>query len=348
MKTILLSAIAVVLMGLSSCSGEAGNFIVENEEILPVKSYGNVSSRKILDGFFIQSIAFDKSGSVWIGTFKQGLIKYNEQEIKHFNFSNSPFTNEMVINSIATDSNDNLWIGSNGLIKYDGENFSLYNSTNSPIPEDYIHSINTDHQNNLWFSSSRFRLGGIVKFDGKSKWSVFTPDNSEMPGNLISSIAIRGNDVWAGVNDYVNNVFLVKLTDDKVKCYSGKQLGFTPYYLGNLCMDNNNTLYILNDFMLSSTIYNDDPHLFAFDGKSAKAITCPHGALNRMYIDSKDNIWCVSRNAEDILIYTKVEWLAVSVFPEDDKGNTIFCIKEAPDGKIWIGTGNGIYIIDAL
>jgi hypothetical protein len=42
-----------------------------------------------MDGYFVTSIAFDSKGNAWIGTFKQGIIKYNPLETVIYNSSNS-------------------------------------------------------------------------------------------------------------------------------------------------------------------------------------------------------------------------------------------------------------------
>ena len=87
-------------------------------------------------------------------------------------------------------------MGCDGIMKYDGTNFTLYNSTNTPIPEDFVYSIAIDSKDNIWFTSCRFREGGIVKYDG-TDWNVFTPENSDLPVNMVQSIAIDQNDnVW--------------------------------------------------------------------------------------------------------------------------------------------------------
>lgn len=331
------------------------SFIVQLEKEGKIRNegelinHGNISGRRILDPYFIMSIAFDKDGNAWIGTFKQGLIKYNEQETTYFNSSNSLFTADMVINSINSDSKGTVWIGSDGLIRYDRNKFSIYNSANSPIPEDYIHSIKIDSRDNIWFSSSRHQLGGLVRFDGKSKWKVFTPKNSSMPGHMISSIAIGGNNkVWVGLNDYVENNFLVKIENEQITRYTAKNIGFTPYYLGDICVDSKDQLYVLSDYSLSSSMYNDGPHIFSFDGKNTKKIYCPYDDLHSMMIDSKNNLWCIPRYPKDILVYKNDEWHVFSIFDKEDTEQAIFCIQEAPDGKIWVGTAKGIYIIDGL
>ncbi len=331
---------------LFSCDKDSGSSAIVSKVNIDEKLYyKDVTSRKIADGYFITSIAFDKEGNAWLGTFEQGLIKYNDQETICYDSSNSIITNDAVINSIAVDSKNNVWIGSDGLIKYNGKKFHLYNSKNSPIPEDHIHSINIDSKDNIWFSSSRYQLGGLVRYDGTDNWKVFTPKNSKLPGNMISGIAVAGNDVWVGLNEYVNDARIAKITNDNVTVYSNKQLGFSPYYLGNLCVNSKNQLYVNNDYSLSSMMYNESPNIFSFDGKSTQLIDCTHGDINYISIDRKDNIWCISPLINYILVFDGHKWLAYNIFPEG-VNDGIFCIEEAPDGSMWIGTGNGLYIVD--
>jgi len=156
---------------------------------------------KILDGYFVKSIAFDKQGNAWIGTFKQGLIKYNSSGVTVYNSLNSIISDTSVIYDLAIDNKNNVWIACEGLIKYDGINFTHYNSLNTPIPEDFVSSI--DSKVNIWFSSSRFRQGGIVKYNG-ADWTVYTPDNSDLSVNFVQSIAIdqsNDNKIWIGTGD---------------------------------------------------------------------------------------------------------------------------------------------------
>ena len=70
-------------------------------------------NHKILDGYFVTAIAFDHLGNAWIGTFKQGLIKYGADGIVVYNSTNSIISATAVINEIAIDSKNNVWIGEN-------------------------------------------------------------------------------------------------------------------------------------------------------------------------------------------------------------------------------------------
>ena len=334
MKNLVFISIIAALTVLMSCS---------EDDVLS----GSVSGDRILNDFFVTSIKFDNSGNAWIGTFKQGVIKYNDRKSTLFNSSNSPLDG-VVVNSIAIDSKNNIWIGANGLVKYDGKEFKLYNNENTPIPENYIHSINIDKDDNIWFSSSRHMTGGVVKFDGNNKWNTFIYKDTEsgIEGCIISGIAIAGDNVWAGIQTSDNN-HLMKISSNNETTYIGNDQGLEAYSLGRLCADKNSNVYMIHDYSYSSAlVFNDGPHLFVTDGKSINAITCPYGEINLINTDSKGNLWCVrSFNSRVLLRYNGKEWVDFNIIREDED-NTIFCIEEAPDGKIWLGTGKGIYIID--
>lgn len=297
---------------------------------------------KILDGFFIKSIAFDKQGNAWIGTFKQGLIKYNSSGLTIYNSTNSIISDTSVINDIAIDNKNNIWIACEGLIKYDGSNFIHYNSSNTPIPVDFVSSIAIDSKDNIWFSSSRFRQGGIVKYNG-TDWTVYTPENSDLPVNFVQSIAIDKNDnVWLALNEMVNDLYLAKISNDKWTIYTSSELGFTPYYFGNIQIDSKNRLCGAIDYSLSSTLYNNGTQVFVFDGKASESLKFDNStSVKFLTVDKNDNIWCGMYGG--YAVFNGDKWTVEGSRFIDDG---VFAIEQSNDNKIWIGTGNGIYIND--
>ena len=294
---------------------------------------------QLLDGYFIKSIAFDNLGNAWIGTFKQGLIKYNLSETIVYNSDNSIISDTSVIYDIAVDSKNNIWIACEGLIKYDGTEFVRYNSENTPIPEGFIHSIAIDSKDNVWFSSSRYGQGGVVKYNN-SNWTVFTPDNSELPVNLIQSITIDKNDnVWLALNEIVNDTYLLKISDDKWTTYTNTDLGFTPYYFGNIQVNSKDQLCGAIDYSLSSMILNNGPQVFIFDGNSAEQLQYDNiSNIQFISVDKDDNIWCGVYGG--YAVYNGQNWI---IDNETFKKEGVFTIEQSPNNKIWIGTGDGIY-----
>jgi ligand-binding sensor domain-containing protein len=59
----------------------------------------------------------------------------------------------------------NKWIGTDGggLAKFDGVNWTVYNTSNSGLPGNSVNAIAIDGQGNKWIGTYG---GGLAKFDG--------------------------------------------------------------------------------------------------------------------------------------------------------------------------------------
>ena len=67
-----LSYLMIIVIILSSC----GNGIISSNSSHSVPEH-------ILKGYFVLSIEIDKNETAWIGTFKQGLIKFDENAFRY-------------------------------------------------------------------------------------------------------------------------------------------------------------------------------------------------------------------------------------------------------------------------
>lgn len=294
---------------------------------------------RILEGYFVTAIAFDQLGNAWIGTFSQGLIKYNPQETVVYDTSNSVIPGSPILD-VTVDSKNNIWIGSDALIKYDGSRFTTYNSSNTRIPEDYVSFIAVDSKDNIWFASCRFKQGGLVKYDG-SQFTVFTPENSPLPASLIHGIAIDINDiVWLALTETVQETYLVKISGGKWNLYTSNDFGFSPYYISNIDVNSDNDVCAAIDYSLSSTWPNIGPQIFTFDGQAAEQMQFDNfSKVHYMTVDRSDHIWCATWDG--YAVFDGDQWMVDNfTFSE----NSVFTIEQAPDAKIWVGTGDGIYI----
>ena len=125
----------------------------------------------------------------------------------NYNSSNSGLTSDHV-SSIAIDGLGNKWIGTypyytgpnevvgGGVAKFDGINWTVYNTSNSGLPNNYINSIAIDNSGNKWIGTE----GGLAKFDG-TNWIVYTYFDSGLPSNNIVAIAIDNAGIlWIGTS----------------------------------------------------------------------------------------------------------------------------------------------------
>ncbi len=143
----------------------------------------------------VTSIAKEKQGNLWIGTFG-GLCDYDGKNWIVYDRSNSGLPTSK-IKTIVIDSIGCKWIGTSlGVTKYDGISWTLYNSKNSELPHDIVTSIAIDKQNNKWFGTTE----GLVKYDG-TNWTLYNTNNSGLHHNSIITIAIDSYDnKWIGTN----------------------------------------------------------------------------------------------------------------------------------------------------
>ncbi len=337
MKKYLIFLIVVPLLVCCSCNDELTSPLI-NIEI----------SDHILDKHFVTSIAFDSKGNAWIGTFNKGLIKYNGTTT-HYDKTNSSLPDSLIIWSIAIDKNDYVWIGSDkGLIKYDHSKFIIYNKSNAPLFTNNVFALTIDAENSIWFTSCMFRVGGIIKYDGM-KWTAFTPQNSALPGSLMSDIIQDNqNNKWATINEGVNSVSIVKISGNSLRIYGEEEIGIRPYYFGNLASGPNNHIYASIDYSLSSVADKNRPHILSFNG-SNWTVNNPVdekgeslGYVNKIAVDLMGNLW-VSTSDYGIVVYNGKRWIY-------QKSNTrlenwVYEMTVDKNNNIWIGSSDGIYII---
>lgn len=80
-------------------------------------------------------------------------------------------------------------------ISSNSQNWLIFDTINSPIPDNRVSDIKKDNLGNFWFATS----GGLAKYDVLGNWTVYTYQNSNIEQDGVKSVAIsQNNDVWIG------------------------------------------------------------------------------------------------------------------------------------------------------
>ncbi len=106
--------------------------------------------------------------------------------------------------AVARDSSGNLWFGGKpdeasnwpgGIMKYDGNTWTLFTSENSALPDDYVTSLAVDTSGNLWIGMNE---GGVAERLPDGSIRVFNRDNSPLDNNAIEKIVVdpETNNLW--------------------------------------------------------------------------------------------------------------------------------------------------------
>ncbi len=148
------------------------------------------------------SIAFQNDGKIWFSTSDSGAYMYNGTTWHHY-IKQSVFDGA---NSMAIDNDGNEWFASNnGLIKFDGSNWTVFNSANSGLKFNIINDLTVDKSGNIWLATGSSNelgdtlTGRIAKFDGINNWVYYKTFNDGQGLNYVYTISIDPNGkIWAG------------------------------------------------------------------------------------------------------------------------------------------------------
>jgi hypothetical protein len=120
---------------------------------------------------------------------------YAQEQWRVFTSQNSPLPSNLVW-AIIVDRNNVKWVGtSEGIARIEGNDWQIYDTTNTPIRNNSIAPEAIDISNNIWFNVA---YEGIAKYDGIN-WSIFDTTNSGLPTNFVFDISVDANNIkWIG------------------------------------------------------------------------------------------------------------------------------------------------------
>ena len=140
-----------------------------------------------------EKIAFDYDDNMYIST-DIGLIKFDGTE---WSLLPENVIGSVIYATFSFDPSGTLWIGTlgNGLIKYEDLQKTVYDESNSDLPDNTIQDLDFDQAGNLWIATQDY---GLIKFDKNNTWEIFNRSNSGNSSDfLIMEMEIDINDnVW--------------------------------------------------------------------------------------------------------------------------------------------------------
>jgi len=135
------------------------------------------------------------------GLYKMNIFDHNFQVYTQFN-SGLPSN---VCSFLAADTINNiLWIGTaNGLARFNGINWQVFNNTNSPMTANEVHGLAIDKNGKIWMTIKRWPLSttdtsAYVMFDEQNSiWNVFNTTNAQFHIAGAWDIQVdNNNSIW--------------------------------------------------------------------------------------------------------------------------------------------------------
>ncbi len=172
-------------------------------------------------------ISIDSLGNIWVGTYRNGLFKYNGTTWQKFTTSEGLADN--TVHAITIDAQNIIWIATeNGLSKYNAGLFTNYNMTNG-LPSNQIYDIAIE-LNTIWLATKN----GVSKFDGANFKNYNTING--LTNNFVKSIAVdiqgyKWIGTTNGLSKFKDNVWINYFTSN----------GLVNNFVEAIKIDNQNT-----------------------------------------------------------------------------------------------------------
>ena len=177
-----------------------GNLIKETKEG-KLETFYNEADHKNPRAYYIWDLAFKDNGDTWGATYGLGCLKFSEDEFIFHYFPELGQGN--ILFSAEKDLNENIWFTSrdNGLIKYNGTNFYLINTSNG-LAGNKTNKLFTDSKGRVWVGTDNNGVNVIknnaVATIEKLKNSKITCFYEDRKGHIWIGTATEGAYVLKG------------------------------------------------------------------------------------------------------------------------------------------------------
>ncbi len=324
---------------------EEGSLVIFDQQTEKFKhiEHDQNNPNSIASSRYIWSIYEDRTGVIWVGSFYNGLNKWdrNKSEFKRFvndpsNISKGDFN---TIFSIIEDSEGIIWFGTyNGLNSFNrntGEfrNFKLDNNLN----DNTVTFIYKEDSGIFWLGTE---TRGLIKFDPIRNSKIFysnIPDDPHSIGhNTIRYILPEGDDVlWIGTRGGGLNKFNKN---------SGKFIKYLPEPGNPKSLSYERVECIFRDRkgkLWIGTQGNAGLNSFDATNNSFKSFRHIGGGpvVPVIHEDQKGNFWIGAINKGISLFDRESESFSYTI---ELSNNLIRSILEDDSGNLWIGTDYGL------
>lgn len=144
----------------------------------------------------VRAIEEDAYGNIWVGITSAYSLRMYDGNRWH-DYSDSVLNEGIWAMELGFDST--MWFGSwaEELFKYDGQNFTHYGASNSPMPNSQVRSIARGNYPDMWIGTRN----GLLRFDGDTTWRHWTESGSPLYDDEIYALAVDNDTVtWIGYN----------------------------------------------------------------------------------------------------------------------------------------------------
>jgi signal transduction histidine kinase/ligand-binding sensor domain-containing protein/DNA-binding response OmpR family regulator len=290
---------------------------------------------------------------LWVLTQKQGVLKINisTQTIEgQWPFRDKKDEN-ISINTFYVDKNNRIWIGTQrGLYILDPStgNYQLYLHSKYDLlglPNNSVWTIEGDSQQNIWIGTF---AGGLcyVNLDEERQFETFTPFESLLSHNLVSSFAEDGNRLWIGTEG------------GGLNCLNRQTGVFTHYKSGDgdnsLSYNNIKSLALDSRKRLWISMYKGGLDCFDTKTKKFRHFVNDPGNKESLYINDlrkiilagDSGLWVAYQASRSLISFLSFKYETFTHYSFGEGDSYIFDLQKDNYGNMWLVTDRRLYRMD--
>lgn len=288
-----------------------------------------------LRGLTLGVVGQDSQHNVWMMGFPpnnfnrvKSLVRLKDGVYEEVVLPTKYQNNLVKLTDIIEDKEGNLWIGmlSIGVLKYDGNEYQLFNEANS-LPRNSVTCLEEDYEGNIWVGT---QAGGLCLLPKVSFENFSTMDG--LPGEVVFGLYEDSKDrIWVGT---ASSGFCT-IEDGEVTTYPG--IGAANLLRVDAFWEEPS-----GDMLIGSR----GTGINRFDGKKLTRVETelglPRGAGATSFQES-EGILAISSWGAGVVLYDVVEKQPLQRYiPSNGLPSRFVCdIKKDIEGNYWVATMNG-------
>ena len=273
-------------------------------------------------GNSITIVRQDNTGTVWIGTYGDGIYRYNGIDFRRIDYKGELYK-QTILDIYCEESEISMATLNSGVIQYDLRTKQFQTiSENQGLANNHVRCVFKDKANDFWFGTSG---GGISHYFGKQ----FThyDQSTGLAGNFIYSVYRDSKQrLWVGNSQQGVSV----ITNDGIQKFNADN-GFQNTKVKAITEDKEGNIYLGTDG-IGVFIYRNEK--FEFIEDLAKAY------VKHMATDKDGNVWVATAGSGVLKIesnrtnFIVSKWLVSDGMPS----NRITSLHIDKKNRVWFGT----------
>ncbi|MBS1668363.1 MAG: response regulator [Bacteroidetes bacterium] len=265
--------------------------------------------------------------------------------------------------SIAQDSMGFIWMGTRyGLNRYDGHNIKVFqhvNTDKNSLPDNYVTSLYLDRSKTLWVGNIKNLSRYHPETNSFDPYIIGGGDSIEIKGPIRSIIEDKKGNIWVAGS---NGLYLLEGRSNnrfnKYVRFTSKD-GLASNKINCIAIDKEDQVWIGTDNGLNIMSFDQGkPKIQTVQPDTQNLNSLSSNKITAIFQDQQLNMWVGTlNNGINILDHAYLygqkntafkfaKYAHINSDPHSLINNNIRKIVRGNDGKIWIGTQEGLSIFD--